>query len=478
VSGGGRRVAAGRSSAVAAWVMPGLLLAAASAATLHARRAPGPGGTAHVAVPADLVDAVVDAHVHAPLVVPASAAGNGLGLERPALPGAAGFASTVLTRVSVADGGRRWLLATRASLPATADSVARCLNTERGGGFAGAALRAAGVAVRVEVVDSDVVVTFDRPVFVLPALLAWCPLRGPQGSPTGAYAQPTPGRLSWRTGTFDAPPLLAGLEVRGRASGAADGEKADVAFATDADRDDGATLLAPWGDVLVLVQPPAARDVDAFALADARGGRRAFRSALRADLLVAAWAGGRGAPTEALLPPGVAPARPLPSTTGGPPAQLSLAPLPAGAPRVRVAAAADDPLLDGVVGRLAVLLRGRGALLDRQREAGDDDIALVRWHAPTHDAALALLAFLGERPSLLTDPAIARALDAAALLAADPAARLRAALTLERALLDGRLVVPLLFVDRALVVDPDLHGVQVRDDGVPLLDGAWWGGGR
>jgi hypothetical protein len=49
---------------------------------------------------------------------------------------------------------------------------------------------------------------------------------------------------------------------------------------------------------------------------------------------------------------------------------------------------------------------------------------------------------------LLKDPAVARALDTTSLLAEDPATRLGAALALERALLDGRLVVPLVLADR------------------------------
>jgi hypothetical protein len=55
---------------------------------------------------------------------------------------------------------------------------------------------------------------------------------------------------------------------------------------------------------------------------------------------------------------------------------------------------------------------------------------------------------------------------------------LAAALALERALLDSRLVVPLIVVERTITVDPDLRGVVLRGDGVPMLDGAWWGGGR
>ncbi|MGE5865350.1 MAG: hypothetical protein ACM32J_09640 [Rhizobacter sp.] len=55
--------------------------------------------------------------------------------------------------------------------------------------------------------------------------------------------------------------------------------------------------------------------------------------------------------------------------------------------------------------------------------------------------------------------------------------RVEAALSVERAWLESNLVVPLLTADRWFAVDPDLRGVVIRADGVPLLDDAWWGGG-
>ncbi len=453
-----------------------LALCAVAAPPAAARRAPGPGGTAAVAVPPELVAAVVEAHVYAPLLVPASR--EAAQADRPAVPGAAGFASTVLTKVSVDATGTRWVLSSAAPAGVVADSVQRCLDGRGALGFAAGVLRAARVQAKVDVVGSDVVVVLDRAVFVLPALLSYCPLVGGGGGATGAYAQAAPGRLAWRSGSFDPPPLLGAIDVRGVV--AAD-DKADVLAFAAADADEaGATLLAPWSDVMLLVQGPRARSADPFGLDDPRAGLRAFRGALRADLLAAAWAAGRGGPTEALLPPGVAPARPLPAAASGAErAPLALVPVPANAPRVKLAVRASDALTDGVAERLAVLLRGRGALLDVRQ--GDGDAAtceLVRWHPPTRDAALALLSFLGERPDLLEAPAVTKALDTRALLSADAASRLGAALALERALLDSRLVVPLLIVDRWLTVDPDLRGVVLREDGVPLLDGAWWGGGR
>jgi hypothetical protein len=88
------------------------------------------------------------------------------------------------------------------------------------------------------------------------------------------------------------------------------------------------------------------------------------------------------------------------------------------------------------------------------------------------------LSFVGEREGLAREPAVERALGDPRLLDGDDATRLAAALVLERALLESRLVVPLIVVERTVTVDADLRGVVLRGDGVPLLDGAWWGGGR
>lgn len=466
-----------------------------------ARRAPGPGGTVIVSVPPEWVTAVVEAHVFAPLLIPRGLETGAAAPDRPPLPGAEAWSSTTLDSVDVDAKGQRWTLACRAPPSVVKEGVERCLGAGAGAdrereskSFPVLALRAAGVTSDVVVDGNNVVVSFSKPVFVLPDLLAFCPLRAAGNAPTGAYAVSGPGRLAWRSGSYDAPPLLGAIEVRGATAGQ-NADRADVVVnpGASAESSSGATLLSPWPDVVVLVQGVKARDDDPFGLEDKKAGTRAFRNALRADLLAAAWASGRGGPTEALLPPGVAPARPLPPSQGVDRAPLALRPVPKDAPRVPLLvrggeSAADlsgDLVLEGVAERLAVLLRARGLLLEMRRSpfvaAGDTPPAagteLVRWHPPTQDASLALLSFLGGRPELLDNPAVKRSLDVAGLLGKDPAARLAAALALERALLDSRLVVPLLVVDRFLVVDPDLRGVVVRGDGVPLLDGAWWGGG-
>jgi hypothetical protein len=437
-----------------------------------ARRAPGPGGSIVVAMPLDLIPSVVEAHVFAPLLVPRSQG------DEPALVGAPDHTSSVVLSMTAEDNDRRWRLRVLAPPADVSFAVARCLEGRGERRFPSAALRAAGVVVNATVAGPDeVVVRFNKPVGALPELLSWCPLRPAMGAPTGPYASQGPGRLSWRSGSFEAPPLLGAIELRGPLTGQ---ERADVVVAPGADlAAGGATLLSPWPDVMVLVQQPETAVRDPFGLNDPDTGVPAFRQALRADLLAAAWAAGRGGPTEALLPPGVAPARPLPPSTSvaGPP--LTLTPVPKDAPRLPMWVEAGDALSDAVAERLAVLLRGKRMLLETRRsQSADEGAELVRWRPPSRDAALSLLSFVGEREALVTDVGVQRALEDPRLLGREATGRLAAALALERALLDSKLVLPLIVVERAITVDPDLRGVVLRGDGIPMLDGAWWGGGR
>ena len=453
-----------------------LVVLAAVGVDAEARRAPGPGGGVVVSVSTELMPAVIEAHVFAPLLVPRDSAA----LEAPPLAGAPDHASSVLAKVAHDSSGRRWRLEALAPAIDVATAVSRCLQGRAERGFAADALRAAGVIAEVSVQGNDVVIAFSKAVFVVPELLAFCPLRPASNAPTGPYALSGPGRLSWRSGSYEAPPLLGAIELRSPVTSGAD--RADVIVAPTADPRNGAgaTLLGPWPDVIALVQSPRTRSDDPFGLSDDNAGTLAFRQALRADLLAAAWSSGRGGPTQALLPPGVAPARPLPPAEGVSSTPLSLAPVPKDAPRLPLTMIDADLLTDAVGERLAVLLRGRGWLLELRRASSAiaEGAELVRWRPPTRDAALSLLSFVGEREGLLADDNVKRALADPRLLVADDAARLAAALALERALLDSRLVVPLIVVERAMLVDPDLRGVVIRGDGVPIFDGAWWGGGR
>ena len=436
-----------------------------------ARRAPSPGDSATLALPLDLHPRLVEAHVHAPLLV--SSADDGLPAGRTVIGGDARFASSVIQGVSRDDDGKRWRVRAGAHTAIVAESIEACLQG-RFASWPAQVLRAAGVTVAVTVSQEAVLLAFSSAVGPVAELLSGC-LARKGDSPTGPYALAGPGMLAWRSGGLDAPPLLNKIDLKPL------GDRASLTLGGADARQDGAILLAPFPDVVLLLQTPGVRQRDPLGLTDARTGPRGFRTALRADLLAAAYAQGRGAPTEAILPPGVAPARPLPPVEGGEQTPLALTQLPAGAPRLPVRRALGDPLLDALAERLAVLLRARGFLLEVKKTSSDsteEGLSLVRWRPPTTDAALALLFLAGQQPELLDDPGVKKALSDRRLLSPDPAARLAAALDAERAFIASGFVVPLLSVDRWFIVDPDLRGVVVRPDGIPLLDGAWWAGAR
>ncbi len=457
-----------------------VLVALASALVVvgptHARRAPAPGGRVSMSLPPELVGPATDAHLFAPLLEPASLQDPARQLAAPPLAGFPGWRSSTLRSISVENGGRTWKL--RASAPAkvVAEAVEKCLTaTAKEGSWPADALRARGTKTEVTTAGDDVVVRFTTPVGPLPELLAGCLLRPSNGTPNGPYVLVTPTLLRWQNPPFDVPPLVSFIELHPM------GDRTDLAAGAP-DTAGAGTLLAPFPDVVLLLQSGDARKSDPLGLKDAAQGLRGFRQALRADLLLAAYGAGRGTAAEALLPPGIAPARPLPEPQGadriGP---LSLGHLPPGAVRVPLRKPDGDPLLDGVVERLAVLLRARGLGMESKRTSNDEldrGLEVMRWRAPTTDPAIALLALAGRRPEIAQDPGVAKALKDPRLLSAEKEERLAAALAVERALLDAGVVVPLMTAERWFTIDPDLRGVVIRPDGVPLLDDAYWGGSR
>lgn len=443
------------------------LCALIAAAPSHARRLAAPGGKVTVALPGELVARTIDAHVDVSFVEPAFSDDPAMALAHPALPGFPMWRSSVLTRLVPDDDGRAWTLSATVPAATAAEALTRCLVRPSSESWPAAVLKASKNAAEVTAVGLQVRVRFSSPFWPVPDLLAGCALRST--SPTGSYAPAGPGVLGWRAGGLGPSGLPGLIEVTGP------GTRADI-VAGGAEGPDTITVLAPYPDVVLLVPTSAARARDPLGLLERDGGRRMFARALRADLLAAAYGQGRGAPTETVLPPGVAPARPLPPPAAGvPQAPLTLAPLPQSAPTLAVERESEDALVAGVVERLAVILRNRGIrteLVAAPRPgATDGGVRILRWRPPTADPALALLALAGTYPQLAVVETAARVLVDPRLVAASAAERTTAALALERAWLEAAAVVPLLTVDRWFVVDPDLRGMQVRDDGVPLLHG-------
>jgi hypothetical protein len=427
----------------------GLVAAMAVGVPAHARRLPGEGGTATLAVPEALREATVEAHTTVPLLerIPAGTRAAER-LAHPSLPGRPSWRSSVLTDLQASDDFSSWTLQAGAPADVITSALSRCLGPSW---WAGRALSAAGVIPTVSVGRNGIIIHFETGVGPVPELLADCPVeRLP-----GPWRPGDEGRLATRA---DGQGLLEQIVV---VDALAD---ADVAEG-DPSRPTGASLTAQAPDVLLLLQDQEVREADPFGLLGAAGH---LRTRLDPDLLLEVFWGGRGAPTSGLLPPGLAPSRPRPRPTSDEAPELRIGPPVPGAPTLALAHDPSDVLVAGTWERLDVILRSRGWALHEDRASGDAQV--LRWRPPSLDPALALLALAGDHPRFLQDLRLADP----ALLDPDPDRRFAAVTQVELAWIDEGRVLPLMTAERWITIHPDLRGVRLRPDGVPLLHDAYW----
>jgi hypothetical protein len=450
-----------------------LLVAVTSA---HARRSQAPGGTVTVLLPEEQVPAFVEAHTHVTLMEHGPA---GPGWSAPSVVGAGGFRSAAVARVEHPQ-PTKWVLHGRTGVSGLATSVERCFNDDAR--WPRQLLQAAGLTVTTTGNDTTATMVSSRALDVMPMMLTACPLLVDGGAPSGTFAAAGL-RLSKRKSAFEPAPFLQAIQIVVDSANpdnrTADARSADVRAVHDDVTDvrtDTTTLLAPSPSVWVLVQNAAARAEDPLGLRTDDGLVR-LQDEWRIDLLAAVYGAGRAAPTTSLLPTALAPARAVlePPKSSVAKQPLALQPLPASAPKVRVGVQGGDALAAALVERLALLLRSRGVLLEAVSMPGEGpppSIQLMRFVPVIDDAAISMLAFVGA--ALNNDEAILTSVRDARLLNADAAIRMAAALDLERSLQQQRALVPLLSVDSAVGVHPQLHGVRVLINGTPRLVDAWW----
>lgn len=464
------------SLSIPRWPRVLLLLAIAVGVvpSASARRIPSPGHKVTLALPLETIAAARAAHLYAPLVERVQGRSPADVLAHPPLAGSTAWTSVVLSEVRSEEDATRWILAPRAQVDLVTQAVRRCLVAQAGrveNEWPARVLRAAKVTTEVASEGNTVVIRFDRTVGPLLELLAGCPLRDDSGAPTGAYFPTAPGILTSRAGAPLGPTPLGVVEFTPV------GSPADLTTGQAAAGGVG-TLLAPFPDVILLLQSEVERARDPFGFDDGAGASVAFREELGAGFLLTVYWNGRGAAVEGILPPGLAPARPLPLQTRSvvaPP--LTLATLGQDAPRVLLRYSFDDQLLVGVGDRLAVLLRSRGILTDQRPTRGGplvSGLELVHWRPPTQDPALALLELAGRKVELQTEEEGEGTLNPQ-LLSPVEEERLEAALELERRWIEEHRVTPLMTAERWYTVDPRLRDVHIRADGVPLLHNAFWG---
>lgn len=433
----------------------------------EARRTPAPGGNLSIALPADMVPAFVEAHTTIPVVERVSARDpRGRIFEQP-LIGAPQWRSALLTRVTSSARATRYALEGDLPPGLVVQVLTSCFDASApGASWPADVLRAAGISPTIEVDRTRVVVTFPSTFGPFVELLAGCLVRGPNLAP---YARVEPSTLAAQRAALEGLPVIVRIELR------PDGESGDVVVG-GAPSGGAATLIAPYPDVLLLVQGKEAIAKDPFGLSPPDGSLRAFHDELIPDLLAVTYWSGRGGRWPYILPQGLAPARPLPepTTTSTRPLALTLGPLDERAERIVVRRAENDPLVGGVVDRLAVLLRTRGyGLTPMAPLSSESGVAVVRWRPTSDDPALALLALAGQHAALHDDDTRAWLADPR-LLSTDFDERVAGAIALERTWVESRRVVPLLFAELQYAVDPAMRGVRVRPDGVPVVDDAAW----
>ena len=420
--------------------------------TAEPRRLPAPGGEVRVHLGeldgGDLTESLTSSPLIEP---PQRALSPAAAAAWPTLDGH--YRSRFISGSESLEGGARWTLTPQREAEALTEAVSQCLSPGSTL-WPGRALAAARIQADVHTRDGRTEVTFNKEVGDLPLILSGCP------AGTGAFSPSSPG--IW-TAQKDAP---GGRPLLGRVLLVSDPLEADLLPA--ANSVGGELLVAEWPDVWILLQDSRVRAEDPWKLEDGPESRIRFQRDLAPDLILAVRRGGRGSPTQSLLPPGVAPdsgSRPhLPQMSS---TSLTLQPLPPGAPGIRIHHKPDDRLAHDLRQRLALLLRARGWRVETN-DASTPTARIVRWRPPVADPALAVLLLADEFGLALPDHITPR------LFSSDRALRTATALTIERAWMDSRLATPLLTATRALAINPRLQGVRLRGDGLPVLDDAWW----
>lgn len=470
----GRRRARGpglgtlRALAVCAGVCTALLSTA-----VQARRAPEPGGAVAVYADAATWARVVHEATSVPLLERVRGTPERALYHDALVPRLAGgrYRSVVLSDVRHKSGARRWVLRAHQGYgPDVLSALRQCFAlapaSSEAAAWPAAVWRAARIDVQLAIKGDEVRVTTSQPVGAMPALLAGCRVRGRRVA--GAFQLAPDGTLRARPDAPFPQPLVDVLARTARPD--------DAQLVLSADGAAHAVTDA-LPDLLVLVQPATIRRTDPLGIAtrpgDSGQGLERLYAQLDVDALLALSGDAAGAPTRTLLPAGLAPPGHERPRALAEPAELRLPRLTQDASKVAVLTVPEDPLLDQVRGRLAVIVRDRARRIEPLPVGTrwhDNALILWRFRPASEEPALAILAMiggLGERPAL-DDALIKRA------LSHDAGKRLEAALELERALIDQRVVVPLLTIERELGVAPGLHGARFSESGLPTFADLDW----
>jgi hypothetical protein len=322
----------------------------------------------------------------------------------------------------------------------------------------------------VSVQKNAVEVVFSQPVGPMSELLKGCVVEPLQEQFVGPFIPLGSDGIKLNEQSIVPAPLLKRVVL------AKDGYGTELRIVDSAVGNNRRMMLAPYPDLIVLVQSEETLQADPLELFPKEaGGIDKLYSHLASDVLVLAHSAGRGTEFRGLLPPGIVPSRPM--STGNLakehtrlrfPVEIGLE------QRVSLACDSKDALADGLCKRLGLVLRDKEIFPRVEEYGADADLRIKRWRSPSSDPGLAMLHLLVSFPQLAVG--LEKGQWVVPLLHEDIASRLEAALALERHLMEKYRIIPLVSVDVVYDVHPALKGVRVREDGIPILWDAWWGG--
>ncbi len=426
--------------------------------TVQASRLPDLGGRVDVDLPQSIQKDFVRAHTSIPLLVLNDSV--------------KGWSSDLIADFQFLEKKNRWSFRAKTEVRLLARAISRCLDVQKADDYWPAAiLSTADIQVRVGVFEDTVVVELTESFGPIKELLAGCVLESRfDGGVVGPYTESGNDDLRINSKSLVPRPLLDRIF---KASG---DYGADIKAGEGNIGGERKTMLAPYPDLVLLLQSEKALREDPLGLfPEKMDGLEKLYFHLQSDVLVAIHGAGRGSEFRGLLPPGLAPARP----TLGDGSSEEFVPLRLESDRnlnrtALLGCEPSDKLAQGFCGRLAMILRSEQVLAKIGAEQVDQepDLRIARWRSPTRDPGLAMLSLLESFPQLTAD--LDKQRWVTPLLSGELGKRLEAASALERHLLGGKYVIPLVAVDVVFDLAPGLNGVQIREDGIPLLWDAWW----
>ena len=431
-----------------------------------ARRLPQPGGSVSIELPPEARRTFLELHRSLPLLRRAHGTAPN---ERTSLQSSTSeWTSHVLESLQSSADHRRWTLSAhpdqRRILRRTLQA---CLSAGHPTPWPALVLTRLQVTHTLTPSPHGLTLEFNHPVGPLPELLAGCRVPFNPRRPLGPFQQRRSNTLERNPGSTAPLPLLESITLT------ESGFQADVRTtrSTDASL---SVLVAPVPDVILLLQEPTTRSVDPLKLASPEGLTQ-FYQQLGAPLLLSVHHETYGIPTRAILPPGVAPPRPLPLATSDSGARLSLPPLGDDSPTHTLLTTVNTPLFQSLAERLSVLYRHHGYRLQERPAPAPGTTRLVAWRSPTPDPALAILHLANAYQQQCGVPPSDTPLKLREqLLSAHLETRLEAALLLEREWVSHRVMVPLATLSAWYEINPHLRGVRIASEGVPLLHDAFW----